>query len=139
MRSSGSPDSSLRDWKRRTIVASFSDHALRAYRALAPAAATSASPSEVLTFWTAVQEGRAPSGPLGYEALQVPPTYQDVVVVNEPFLRVAHECGLVVHVWTIDDEATMAALLDLGVDGVVTNRPSMLGRVRAERFPPALN
>jgi glycerophosphoryl diester phosphodiesterase len=121
----------------RTIVASFSDQALDAFRALAPAAATSASPAEVLAFWTAVQDGHAPSGPLGYEALQVPLNYQDVTVVDASFVRVAHECGLVVHVWTIDDEATMVALLDLGVDGVVTNRPSVLERVLSGRFSQA--
>ena len=112
-----------------TMVASFSDEALLTFRRAAAGVATSASPAEVLTFWTAVQGGAAPAEDVPYEAFQVPLTYEGVTVVDAAFVALAHDCGVAVHVWTIDDAPTMTALLDMGVDGVVTNRPSVLEQV----------
>ena len=116
------------------MVASFFHEALAAFRTLAPDVATSASPEEVLTFWTAVQQ-RARVAPPPFEALQVPPTYEGLCVVDAAFVARAHACGAAVHVWTIDDEAAMHELLDLGVDGVVTNRPTVLEAVLRARLP----
>lgn len=118
-----------------TMVASFSDDALQSFRALAPSVPTSATPSEVLAFWTAVQASALPPAPPRYHALQVPPTHDGITVVDAAFVDGAHHCGVAVHVWTIDDTPTMAALLDIGVDGIVTNRPTVLESVLVERFP----
>ena len=118
-----------------TMVASFSDAALASFRAQAPAVATSASPEEVLAFWLAVQADEDLPGPLPYEAFQVPVTHDGVRVVDERFVARAHAAGVAVHVWTIDDAPTMRRLLDMGVDGVVTNRPQVLEQVLVERFP----
>lgn len=56
-------------------------------------------------------------------------------------LREAHRRNLPVHLWTVDDEVTMACLLELGVDGIQTDRPDRLARVMHERcgrpLPPA--
>jgi glycerophosphoryl diester phosphodiesterase len=112
-----------------TMVASFHDAALRSYRAYAPQAWTSAGPEEVLAFWEAVAAGRADNVPIDYAALQVPRTYGDVVVVTPELVAAAHRAGVAVHVWTIDDEPTMRELLALPVEGVVTNRPTLLQAV----------
>ena len=56
-----------------------------------------------------------------------------VVVVNRRFIDAAHRNGLDVHVWTIDDPAEMHRLLDLGVDGIMTDRPEALRSVLVER------
>jgi glycerophosphoryl diester phosphodiesterase len=53
--------------------------------------------------------------------------------VDERFVRVAHRLGLEVHVWTIDDAAEMERLLDMGVDGLVTDRPDVLRDVLRSR------
>lgn len=111
------------------MVASFSDAALGQFRSLAPEVATSAGPDEVLAFYTAVdQHGRAPSD-VAYQALQVPEQFGDVTVVTRAFVEAAHRAGLAVHVWTVDEPDAMHRLLDLGVDGIVTDRPSVLRSV----------
>lgn len=62
----------------------------------------------------------------GVDALQVPVSVGLVPVVTERFVRNAHRHGLHVHVWTIDDPAEMERLLDLGVDGIMTDQPEVL-------------
>lgn len=117
-----------------TMVASFSDAALAAFRTAAPGVATSAGPGEVLSFWSAVQDGVAVARQPPYEAFQVPVTHDGVRVVDTAFVERAHDVGVAVHVWTIDDEPTMHALLDIGVDGLVTNRPTVAEAVLQRRF-----
>jgi glycerophosphoryl diester phosphodiesterase len=113
------------------IVASFLDHAIQAFRALAPEVATSAATGETATFYFSLQEGSAKVPPA--QALQVPATFGDVTVVDERFVEAAHEAGLAVHVWTINEEDEMRAMVDLGVDGIVSDRPTRLAQVLKER------
>lgn len=69
--------------------------------------------------------------------LQVPHTHvvagRRIVVVTPAFVEGAHALGKQVHVWTIDDEAQMTHLLDLGVDGIVTDRIDVLRAVLQRR------
>jgi glycerophosphoryl diester phosphodiesterase len=60
---------------------------------------------------------------------QVPVDRGRLRVIDRRFVRLAHRWDLEVHAWTIDDPAEMAALLDLGVDGLVTDRPDVLREV----------
>lgn len=69
----------------------------------------------------------------GIHALQVPVSYGAVRVVTPRFIRRAHRHGLQVHVWTINDAAEMRRLLDLGVDGIVTDRADLLKKVLQDR------
>ena len=57
---------------------------------------------------------------------QVPLQLGGRALVDERFIAAAHARGLQVHVWTVDTEEEAAAVLDLGVDGVMTDRPAML-------------
>ncbi|TQJ58873.1 glycerophosphoryl diester phosphodiesterase [Arthrobacter sp. SLBN-83] len=66
-------------------------------------------------------------------ALQVPVRYGRIPVVTAGFIRRAHELGLVVHVWTINEEDEMHRLLHLGVDGIVTDRADLLRDVLRAR------
>jgi glycerophosphoryl diester phosphodiesterase len=68
-----------------------------------------------------------------FRAAQVPARAGRIVVVNERFIRNAHRRGIPVHVWTINDAAEMRRLLDLGVDGIMTDELQLLGEVMAER------
>nr|WP_309814219.1 glycerophosphodiester phosphodiesterase [Pseudarthrobacter sulfonivorans] len=67
------------------------------------------------------------------QALQVPVRHGVIPVVTPGFIRRAHRLGLVVHVWTINEPAEMRRLLDLGVDGIVTDRADLLKQVLQER------
>jgi glycerophosphoryl diester phosphodiesterase len=66
-------------------------------------------------------------------AAQVPPRQGRLRVIDSRFVRWAHRCGLEVHAWTIDDATEMTDLLDLGVDGLVTDRPEVLREVLQRR------
>ncbi|HZU78511.1 MAG TPA: glycerophosphodiester phosphodiesterase family protein, partial [Acidimicrobiales bacterium] len=50
----------------------------------------------------------------------------DIPIVDEQTVAAAHEAGVAVHVWTINERATMERLLDLGVDGIISDVPSVL-------------
>lgn len=69
----------------------------------------------------------------GGDCAQVPVRQGPVVLVDRRFVATAHRRGIPVHVWTIDDAAEMARLLDLGVDGIMTDRPALLKEVLVER------
>ncbi|MGD0313804.1 MAG: glycerophosphodiester phosphodiesterase [Acidimicrobiales bacterium] len=107
------------------IVASFLDAATDAFSSFAPDVPTSAGTVAVAAFYQAVQAGEEPP-PLRHVALQVPQGYADLTLVDERFVAVAHAEGLAVHVWTIDEEAEMEHLCGLGVDGIITDRPTAL-------------
>jgi glycerophosphoryl diester phosphodiesterase len=116
------------------LVGGFVAERLAAFRAAAPHIPTSATEPEVAAFWTwAHGAGDPPGPPLPYAALQVPTTYEGVEVVTEAFVARAHDCGIAVHVWTVDEPTEMHRLLDLGVDAIMTDRPSALAGVLAER------
>jgi glycerophosphoryl diester phosphodiesterase len=107
------------------IVASFLDTATDAFATFAPEIPTSAGTVATAGFYQAVHAGERPA-PLRHVALQVPVSYGDVTLVDQRFVDVAHEEGLAVHVWTIEEEAEMERLCELGVDGIITDRPSAL-------------
>ena len=114
------------------IVASFIDRATDAFSKLAPDVPTSLGTNGTAAFYFAVLAGDAPP-PTRHVALQVPPDFQGTPVVTGPLVEVAHGAGIAVHVWTIDDASEMERLLDLGVDGIITDRPSVCTDVLARR------
>jgi glycerophosphoryl diester phosphodiesterase len=71
--------------------------------------------------------------PLARRPAQVPRRHGRVRVVDAALLRYARRAGIEVHVWTIDSPAEMAELLDLGVDGLVSDRPDLLRDVLKAR------
>lgn len=69
----------------------------------------------------------------GAACAQVPVKQWFLPVTDRRFVRRCHALGLQVHVWTIDDPAEINRLLDLGADGIMTNRPSVLKDVLVAR------
>ncbi len=114
------------------IVASFLDEALGAFRAIGPEVATSAATNETAAFFFSLHEGVTPVVP-PVVAFQVPASYGDVTVVDELFVEHAHRHDIAVHVWTINDETEMDRLLDLDVDGIVSDTPTTLARKLKDR------
>jgi glycerophosphoryl diester phosphodiesterase len=92
--------------------------------------ATASSTVELLIYWMLhlLRLGGLYDPP--FQALQPPEKYKGVVpVVTRRFVRKAHDRGLRVDVWTIDDEPAMRRLLSFGVDGIMTDRPNVLAGV----------
>lgn len=69
----------------------------------------------------------------GHQAAQVPVRQGPVLVVEPRFLRAALRSGTAVHVWTVNDRDEMERLLDLGVDGIMTDETELLREVFAQR------
>jgi glycerophosphoryl diester phosphodiesterase len=116
----------------RVCIGSFSDRRLDRLRSmLGTGLCTSLGPAGVARL-------RAASYGIGRRrpeacCVQVPVAAGGVTLVDERFLRTAHRLGLPVHVWTVDDPGEMDRLLDLGVDGIMTDRPAVLRDVLVRR------
>ncbi|HWD51085.1 MAG TPA: glycerophosphodiester phosphodiesterase [Acidimicrobiales bacterium] len=123
------------------MVASFLDRATDAFSSFAPGIPTSAGTGAVAAFYQAVRAGEDPP-PMHHAALQVPATHAGVTLVDEQFVDAAHRAGMAVHVWTIDVETEMQRLCDLGVDGIITDLPTILVGVldaRSASWRPGAN
>lgn len=112
----------------RVLLTSFSSARRRAVTRRLPTVASSASSSEFLAIAAAMRLGFTPPLPL-IHALQIPENANGVTLVTEKLVDRYHRAGLEVHVWTVNDEATMRRLLGMGVDGIVTDRADLALRV----------
>ena len=94
---------------------------------------TGASRREIRTFYFSSRLHL--EGPLqpSYDALQVPVEYEGWEVVTARFVEAAHNRGVRVDVWTIDDPEEMRRLLDLGANVIMTNSPEVLSEVLRKR------
>lgn len=114
----------------RVCVTSFSARRLaRARRAMPPGAESSAHPWEVLALRALP---RPPALPRVHR-VQVPTRALGLTLVDAGFVARAHRLGLAVDVWTVDEATQMERLLDLGVDGIMTDSPTVLRDVLARR------
>ncbi|QKW26566.1 glycerophosphodiester phosphodiesterase [Streptomyces seoulensis] len=122
-----------RDAFARVCVGSFSEaRVVRAQRLAGPRLATSYGTRGVLGLrlrsWGLPAALRRSA-----VAAQVPVAQSGVPVVDRLFVRAAHARGLQVHVWTINEPERMHRLLDLGVDGIMTDHIDTLRTVMRER------
>ncbi|MFW3172404.1 glycerophosphodiester phosphodiesterase [Geodermatophilus sp. CPCC 206100] len=112
----------------RICLASFSDARIAAARRLfGPSVCTSLGPRGVAALRLSSYSPRA-AGLVRIEAgcAQVPLQLGGRALVDERFVAAAHARGLQVHVWTVNTEEEATTMLDLGVDGVMTDRPALL-------------
>ena len=114
------------------IVASFLDQATDAFRGFAPAVPTSAGTVATAEAWRAAQAGEDLPD-IAAVAFQVPERQGDLVVVDERFVAAAHRAGKAVHVWTVNDAESMQRLVDLDVDGIISDLPTTLHGVLTAR------
>jgi glycerophosphoryl diester phosphodiesterase len=127
----------------RVLVTSFSDarrrRALAAARAAGGDPATSAGSATIARVIAGVAIGAVPlvrRTLAGVDALQVPERHAGVPVVTRRLVAVAHRLGVEVHVWTVNEPADMDRLLELGIDGLVTDRADVALDVIRERARP---
>lgn len=127
----------LRDELRRlertgsVIVASFHDEAIQKFRHLAPEVSTSAATGETAAFFFSLGDSSPVVPPVC--SFQVPASFEGIDVVTEQFIEVAHRHGVAVHVWTINEVDEMDQLLDLGVDGLISDTPTQLVQLLEKR------
>lgn len=119
----------------RVCIASFSDARRRAVLgALSRPVATSAGSGTVARFRAVAASSAASRRVLrGIDCLQVPERQSGVPVVTRRTVAAAHSAGVQVHVWTVNAAEHMHRLLDLGVDGIVTDRADVLRDVLVAR------
>lgn len=127
----------------RILLASFSEKRLRRVRKLVPGISTSMGTAAIVRL---VLASRAPKklrrhfmkavpGPeRGAVCVQIPMKFRGLCIVTQDLVDLAHERGLAVHVWTVNEVKDMIELLDLGVDGIVTDRPTLARNLIDSRF-----
>lgn len=117
----------------RVGLASFSDRRLAVMRQIAPDAATSVGMGEAarllaaskLPLRAAVAAARRTApGAARAVSIQVPPRHKGIPVVTRRLVALAHELGLAVHVWDVENQSDWDRMLGRGVDGLITDYPT---------------
>ena len=117
------------------LVAGFSDLRIARYRRImGPETATSAGPLGALAMFAASRFGatvasRAAAYQLPFDARGAP--------IDRKLVDSIHKVGAQLHAWTVNRRNDMDRLLDLGVDGIVTDRPDILNEAVAARAGPS--
>lgn len=131
----------LRRFNRSTdvIVASFHDRALDIFQSFAPEIHTSLGPRDSLAIGLAIRgEADEIDFPESCVALQLPTHFGRTEILDAEFIAGAHDRMMAVHAWTIDDADEMQRLLGRGVDGLISDRPSVaIAQVQAFRTATA--
>ena len=116
----------------RLIVGSFSDGRLHRFRRITEGRVPTSTGREASRLWVlASRVGRI--GPLTASALQLPTRMKGLRVVDKRLVALAQRAGLQVHVWTVNRVEEMRHYLDIGVDGIITDRPDLLKELLIER------
>lgn len=120
----------------RVLVTSFSDRRrISCLQRLSRPAASSAGSfgTALMLLLSPLGLGRAIARLGRFQCLQVPLRYRMLPVVRPGFIRRCHAAGVQVHVWTVNDKPVMEGLLDLGVDGLVSDRADRVAAVLTAR------
>ncbi len=115
----------------RVCIGAFDDERLERVRASLAGVCTTMGPNAIARLKAG--SFRVPAGRVAGDCAQVPIRHGRWTVVTRRFVQAAHRRGVQVHVWTIDEADEMERLLDLGVDGIMTDRPSVLREVYRSR------
>ncbi len=118
----------------KVIVGSFRQMAIDEFREACSEVATSATPTEVRDFLTLYKVGLGESYSPPMQVLQIPERIGSLQIVSRDFIATARKLNLKVHVWTINETEDMSRLIDIGVDGIMTDYPdrmlNLLGRAK---------
>lgn len=115
------------------VVAAFDDASLERFKLHAPEVHTATGMGRTAAQWATYRGSLPGARQPRYDLLQVPVAYDGIRIVDEAFVQKAHDDGYAVHVWVVNDRSEMDWLLDIGVDGIMTDRTTLLGDLLAER------
>jgi glycerophosphoryl diester phosphodiesterase len=115
------------------IIGSFNQTILEEFRVDCAEAATSAGPGEVSKFLSLYKTGLSATYSPSMSALQIPESVAGLQIVTKDFIDAAHERNLKVHVWTVNETKAMKPLLEMGVDGIMTDYPDRLQSLLREK------
>jgi glycerophosphoryl diester phosphodiesterase len=110
----------------KVILGSFQQEVLDKFRLTCPEVATSASPWEAMKFLAYQKIGLAENYSPPMQALQIPRSLFGWQALTKDFVEAAHKMNLEIHVWTINETVDMQELIDLEVDGIMTDYPDKL-------------
>ncbi|MEM9603306.1 MAG: glycerophosphodiester phosphodiesterase [Pseudomonadota bacterium] len=115
----------------RVCVGSFSGQRIDQVRAALPEVCTSMGPLE--TTWARLQSLGLPTPGIVAHCAQVPCSQWGIRLVDAAFIECQHRHGRETHVWTVNEASEMHRLIDLGVDGIMTDHPARLKAVLEDR------
>ena len=108
----------------RICIASFSSKRLNYVRSVSPDLCMSMGPKEV--FRTLLSRYKLLNKPGYGDCLQVPMKYYGINIVNKKFVDYVQSKNIKIMVWTINDIKTLKYLIELNVDGIITDKPKLL-------------
>lgn len=117
----------------KVIVGSFRQAAIDEFRAECSEIATAATPSEASEFLALYKMGLGESYSPPMQVLQIPERIGGLQVVSKDFVETARRLNLKVHVWTINETEDMQRLLEMKVDGIMTDYPDRLLKILGDR------
>lgn len=119
----------------KVVAASFSHQTITEFRKLCPEVTTSADESDTRIFvfmnFAYLSRWFSPD----FNVFQVPTESSGITIMTPHFVRAAHARNVRVDVWTIDDPLEMKRLLDMGVDGIISDRPDLLMELLGRNSP----
>ncbi|MFP6797242.1 MAG: glycerophosphodiester phosphodiesterase [Pseudomonadales bacterium] len=115
----------------RICIGSFSDQRIRRVREALPGVCTSMGPIETLR--ARIFSFGIPTGTFDALAAQVPIRWNGIKIIDQRFVDAMHRSGLQIHVWTVNEPNQMEELLDMGIDGIMTDRPATLKQILVNR------
>jgi glycerophosphoryl diester phosphodiesterase len=119
--------------RRQVLLASEFQNRLDEVRAMAPGVPTSLGALETGAFMQALAAGDPAYQPPG-DALQIPPEYHGWKLATPELIAMAHRHGVEVHVWTVNDDPGMREMLELDVDGIMSDFPALGLKVATSRL-----
>ncbi len=106
----------------RVCLGSFNSRTIKKINSLEPKILTSMGISQVIMYKFFQKNNLS-------KLIQIPTHWKGIKVITKKFIDRLHNDGLKVHVWTINKETEMQSLIDLGVDGIMTDNASGLIKV----------
>lgn len=115
------------DAEHRTLIGSFTDRRIARFRRITRGrVAVSAGPRAAASMYAASRAGRTIRRKV--QAYQLPFNYRGAKI-DDKLIDAVHRAGAHIHLWTVNDPDDMRRFIDMGIDGIVTDRPDLLNEV----------